>query len=140
MERQPQAVGLENVVNISASAEHGVITLSEPNKSVQVGDVLDFIVGYGDATVFLHDAMYGVRNGIVETVWADQRAREVAVMELYLRPTIVGPNLSSVYARTSMRDSSWEHIPGRIQVQSRAEILQITRHVQQEMVEEDVSA
>ena len=69
MERQPKAVGLENVVNIAASAEHGVITLSEPNKSVQVGDVLDFIVGYGDATVFLHDAMYGVRNGIVETVW-----------------------------------------------------------------------
>ena len=38
-----------------------------------------------------------------------------------------------------MRDSSWEHIPGRIQVQSRAEILHITRHAQQEMVEEDVS-
>ncbi|MYH60621.1 MAG: hypothetical protein F4148_02255 [Caldilineaceae bacterium SB0675_bin_29] len=69
MERQPKAVSLDNVVNISASAEHGVITLSEPNTSVQVGDVLDFIVGYGDATVFLHDAMYGVRDGIVETVW-----------------------------------------------------------------------
>ena len=69
MERQPKAVSLENVVDIAASAEHGVITLSEPNKNVQVGDVLDFIVGYGDATVFLHDAMYGVRNGIVETVW-----------------------------------------------------------------------
>ena len=37
MERQPKAVSLENVVNISASAEHGVITLSEPNKSVQGG-------------------------------------------------------------------------------------------------------
>ena len=69
MERQPLAVGLANVVNITPSAEHGVITLSAPNESVQVGDVLDFIVGYGDATVFLHDAMYGVRKGIVETVW-----------------------------------------------------------------------
>ena len=68
-ERQPQAVGLANVVNISPSAEHGVITLSAPNTSVQVGDLLDFLVGYGDATVFLHDAMYGVRKGIVETVW-----------------------------------------------------------------------
>ncbi len=69
VERQPLAVGLANVVKISPSAEHGVITLSAPNKSVQVGDLLDFVVGYGDATVFLHDAMYGVRNGIVETVW-----------------------------------------------------------------------
>ena len=68
-ERQPLAVGLANVVNITPSAEHGVITLSAPNESVQVGEVLDFIVGYGDATVFLHDAMYGVRKGIVETVW-----------------------------------------------------------------------
>ncbi len=69
MERQPKAVDLANVVNISPSAEHGVITLSAPNESVQVGDVLDFLVGYGDATVFLHDALYGVRKGIVETVW-----------------------------------------------------------------------
>ena len=38
-----------------------------------------------------------------------------------------------------MRDSSWEQILGRIQVQSRAEILHITRHAQQEMVEEDIS-
>ena len=68
-ERQPQAVGLANVVNISASAEHGVITLSAPNESVRVGDLLDFVVGYGDATVFLHDALYGVRDGIVETIW-----------------------------------------------------------------------
>ena len=58
------------MVKISPSAEHGVITLSAPNTSVQVGDLLDFVVGYGDATVFLHDAMYGVRKGIVETVWS----------------------------------------------------------------------
>ncbi len=69
-ERQPLPVALENVVNISPSAEHGVITLSASNESVEVGDVLDFIVGYGDATVFLHDALYGVRKGVVETVWS----------------------------------------------------------------------
>ena len=30
---------------------------------------LDFIVGYGDATVFLHDRLYGMRQGTVEAVW-----------------------------------------------------------------------
>ncbi len=69
VERPPQAVGLANVVQIVGSAEHGVITLSAANERVQVGELLDFVVGYGDATVFLHDALYGVRNGIVETVW-----------------------------------------------------------------------
>jgi len=29
----------------------------------------DFIVGYGDSTVFLHDILYGVRDGIVEAAW-----------------------------------------------------------------------
>ena len=38
-----------------------------------------------------------------------------------------------------MCDSSWGHIPGRIQAQSHAEILHITQHAQQEMVEEDIS-
>lgn len=68
--RPPQAVGLADVTNMASSAEHGVITLSAPNESVQVGDLLDFVVGYGDATVFLHDTLYGMRNGTVETVWA----------------------------------------------------------------------
>jgi hypothetical protein len=37
-----------------------------------VGDALDFILGYGDATLFLHDQLYGIRNGRVEVVWAIQ--------------------------------------------------------------------
>jgi hypothetical protein len=34
-----------------------------------VGDTLDFIVGYGDETVCLHDRLYGIRDGVVEAVW-----------------------------------------------------------------------
>jgi 3-hydroxy-D-aspartate aldolase len=34
-----------------------------------VGATFDFVPGYGDATVFLHDTLYGIRNGVVETVW-----------------------------------------------------------------------
>ena len=32
-------------------------------------DALDFLVGYGDETVCLHDTLYGVRHGVVETAW-----------------------------------------------------------------------
>jgi hypothetical protein len=34
--------------------------------------VIDIVVGYSDATVLLHETLYGVRNGIVETAWVVQ--------------------------------------------------------------------
>jgi len=67
----PEAVGnFPTVKSISSSAEHGVFTLGADDDSVKVGDAFDFIVGYGDATVFLHDFLYGIRNGVVEVVWS----------------------------------------------------------------------
>lgn len=51
------------------SAEHGIIRLPEPLEKPHVADSFDMLVGYGDATVCLHDTLYGVRNGIVEAVW-----------------------------------------------------------------------
>ena len=57
------------IKSMAASAEHGVITLEEPDDTIKIGDQFDFMVGYGDATVFLHDHLYGIRNDIVEVVW-----------------------------------------------------------------------
>jgi D-serine deaminase-like pyridoxal phosphate-dependent protein len=68
----PKPVGLSGFKTLKTSAEHGYVILEEPNSTVKVGDTLDFIVGYGDATVYLHDRMYGIRDGIVETVWEVQ--------------------------------------------------------------------
>jgi hypothetical protein len=51
------------------SAEHGTVTLEQPNTTIRVGDAFDFVVGYGDFTVFLHDRLYGIRDGVVEVVW-----------------------------------------------------------------------
>ncbi len=65
----PEPVGLTGVERIAMSAEHGVLTMEGPNDTVAVGDRFDFVVGYGDATVFLYDRLYGVRDGIVEVVW-----------------------------------------------------------------------
>jgi len=67
--RTPEAVNMPDFASFRPSAEHGTVTLSRPNTEIQIGQVFDFMVGYGDSTVFLHDTLYGVRNQRIETVW-----------------------------------------------------------------------
>jgi D-serine deaminase-like pyridoxal phosphate-dependent protein len=66
---EPRPLGLDHVKSINLSAEHARIELGEPNHTLRVGDTLEFVVGYGDTTVHLHDEMYGIRDGAVEVVW-----------------------------------------------------------------------
>jgi D-serine deaminase-like pyridoxal phosphate-dependent protein len=65
----PRPIGLEGVKSVSLSAEHGRIELEEPNTALKVGDKLEFVVGYSDTTVHLHEEMFGIREGHVEVVW-----------------------------------------------------------------------
>ncbi|MCE7989287.1 MAG: DSD1 family PLP-dependent enzyme [Caldilinea sp. CFX5] len=66
----PAPLGLaQKVAKVISSAEHGALELDSPNETLMVGDLLDFVVGYGDGTVYLHEMMVGVRNGIVECAW-----------------------------------------------------------------------
>jgi D-serine deaminase-like pyridoxal phosphate-dependent protein len=65
----PRPLDLAGVNAVVLSAEHARIELAAPNEAVHVGDKIEFIVGYSDATVFLHDELYGTRDGRVETVW-----------------------------------------------------------------------
>ncbi len=51
------------------NAEHGILDLQEPSSPVQIGDKIEFWVRYSDATVNLHDRIYGTRNGQVEKVF-----------------------------------------------------------------------
>jgi len=65
----PVARGINGVKLTALYAEHGVLELEDSAVLLKVGDKLDFITGYSDTTVFLHDQLYGVRKGLVETVW-----------------------------------------------------------------------
>jgi D-serine deaminase-like pyridoxal phosphate-dependent protein len=65
----PEPKDIKNVSGIRMSAEHGTMDLEEPNTNVKVGDKVYWRVGYTDATVVLHETMYGIRNGIVEVEW-----------------------------------------------------------------------
>jgi D-serine deaminase-like pyridoxal phosphate-dependent protein len=67
---KPATFAAESVV---LSAEHGIITLAKDNEAanewLKVGTTFDLLPGYGDATVYLHDTLYGIRDGVVETAW-----------------------------------------------------------------------
>lgn len=62
-------IGIRGVADMAMSAEHGILTLEEPDDTIAVGDRYDFVVGYGDTTVFLHDNLYALRKDVVEAVW-----------------------------------------------------------------------
>ncbi len=66
----PEPIGLGRLKSLVLSAEHGILELEQPDSQLKVGDVLEFIPGYTDSTVCLHDEMCVVRNGVVEDVWA----------------------------------------------------------------------
>jgi len=65
----PKPLGLGPIARIGFSAEHVTIELVAPSATPAIGDQVEFIAGYGDTTVHLHDTIYGIRRGIVETEW-----------------------------------------------------------------------
>ena len=65
----PLPLGIPNVSSVDLSAEHAIITLDQPSDAPRLGDTIEFVVGYSDTTVMLHDEIFGVRDGKVEVVW-----------------------------------------------------------------------
>ncbi len=65
----PEPIGVAGVASVRLSAEHTTIELDRDDAATRVGDILEFVVGYSDTTVHLHDEIYAIRGGIVEDVW-----------------------------------------------------------------------
>jgi D-serine deaminase-like pyridoxal phosphate-dependent protein len=51
------------------NAEHGIIDILESPTTIVPGDTIEIWVSYSDATINLHERMYGIRNGEVEEVF-----------------------------------------------------------------------
>ena len=51
------------------SAEHGTFNIKEGHAGPQVGEQVEFVVGYSDSTNVLHDRFLALRDGRVEKVW-----------------------------------------------------------------------
>jgi D-serine deaminase-like pyridoxal phosphate-dependent protein len=65
----PEPIGLGPVRSARLSAEHGAVELETPSELPRVGDRLEWVVGYSDTTVHLHEEIYATRKGRIEAVW-----------------------------------------------------------------------
>lgn len=65
----PQPVGLQGIEMTGLSEEHGKILVSNEDISLKPTDKLEILPTHCCTNVNLHDRYYGIRNGIVETVW-----------------------------------------------------------------------
>jgi D-serine deaminase-like pyridoxal phosphate-dependent protein len=65
----PAVKDLAGLATRRLTAEHGIIDLQEPAAPVEVGDRIEMWVHYSDATVNLHERIYGLRQGRVEEVF-----------------------------------------------------------------------
>ena len=67
--QMPEVRDCPGATAVALSAEHGVLRLEGPARDLEIGDKIEYISGYSDMTVFLHDRIYGIRNDRVEVVW-----------------------------------------------------------------------
>jgi D-serine deaminase-like pyridoxal phosphate-dependent protein len=65
----PAPRGIPPVSAMKLSAEHTKIELEHPSDVPKIGDTIEFIVGYSDTTVHLHEEIVGVRGDRIESVW-----------------------------------------------------------------------
>lgn len=68
----PRPVGVEAAKPVALSAEHTTVVLANPSATPGVGEKMQFVVGYSDTTVHLHERIHAIRNGRVEAVWTVQ--------------------------------------------------------------------
>jgi D-serine deaminase-like pyridoxal phosphate-dependent protein len=65
----PEPLGVRAVRSAKLSAEHGAVELEAPSETPRVGDRLEWIVGYSDTTVHLHEEIHATRKGRIEAIW-----------------------------------------------------------------------
>ena len=65
----PQPVGVNGIEMTGLSEEHGTMQVSDESVSLKPGNKLEILPTHCCTTVNLHDRYYGIRNGIVESVW-----------------------------------------------------------------------
>ena len=65
----PEPIALPSMSRFKLSAEHATIELEAPSEAPRIGDRVEFVVGYSDSTVHLHEEIVGVRGNRVEAIW-----------------------------------------------------------------------
>jgi D-serine deaminase-like pyridoxal phosphate-dependent protein len=65
----PALRGMPPISTVKLSAEHTKIELEQPSAVPAIGDKIEFVVGYSDTTVHLHEEIVGLRGDRIESVW-----------------------------------------------------------------------
>jgi D-serine deaminase-like pyridoxal phosphate-dependent protein len=65
----PQPRGVRAVRSMRLSAEHTTLELDAPSELPAIGDEIEFVVGYSDTTVHLHEEIAAARGGRIEAIW-----------------------------------------------------------------------
>ena len=65
----PRPMNVPPVKDVWLSAEHARLELEAPSDTPRVGDRVEFVLGYTDTTVHLHEEIVAMRKGVVEAVW-----------------------------------------------------------------------
>jgi D-serine deaminase-like pyridoxal phosphate-dependent protein len=65
----PAPSALPPIAALKLSAEHSKIELEQPSAVPKIGDKIEFIVGYSDTTVHLHEEIVGIRGGRIASIW-----------------------------------------------------------------------
>ncbi|UCE52665.1 MAG: DSD1 family PLP-dependent enzyme [Desulfobacterales bacterium] len=66
---RPEPLDLGEIKKLKLGSEHTSIELSTKSSVPRVGDKVEFVPGWSDTTIFLHDHLYGVRSGRLEVIW-----------------------------------------------------------------------
>lgn len=65
----PAIKGHDGLLLRKLNAEHGIIDILKSPTTLAPGDIIEIWVSYSDATINLHERMYGIRRGEVEEVF-----------------------------------------------------------------------
>jgi D-serine deaminase-like pyridoxal phosphate-dependent protein len=65
----PAPLGLPAIASLRLSAEHAKIELEMPSETPRIGERVEFVVGYSDTTLPMHEEIVAIRNGRIEAIW-----------------------------------------------------------------------
>jgi D-serine deaminase-like pyridoxal phosphate-dependent protein len=65
----PRPLDVPGVREVRLSAEHAQLELAAPSDWPRIGDRVEFIPGYTDTTVHLHEEIVALREGRIEAIW-----------------------------------------------------------------------
>ena len=65
----PRALDVPKVASLKLSAEHAQLELEAPSTAPHIGDRVQFVPGYTDTTIHLHEEIVALRGGKIEAVW-----------------------------------------------------------------------